>query len=183
MYNLYELINVAISLYHRFSCSSTSRRRKLRVVIGLQYESMFYDTSQLITNIRKYLQKAIAMYGIRHPESRIELRFEKLTGAYGEHILTNIMRSIGNSNIAIFEVSDLNPNVMLELGVALGRNVPPLLLREERSPPPPSDLEGFTWVAYEKSGEIIDEEFPKKFMEMIERSIAKNSNGAKWSFI
>jgi len=149
-------------------------RSTLNVVFGLQYESEYYDTSQLINNIKGHFQKAVKMYNEKHPREKITLQFEKLTAGYGEHLFNTIARSIIGSDIAVFEVSDQNPNVMIELGVALTWGVRVLPLREKSSPKPPTDISGQTWIEYEESGEkIIDEEFYKKLEKMIERAISK----------
>jgi hypothetical protein len=147
---------------------------KLFVVFGLQYKSQFYNSDLLIRNIYEYFQKTVKMYNEKHPESDIVLEFEKLTAGYGEHLFNTIVRDIISSDIAIFEISDQNPNVMIELGVALTWGVCMLPLKEKNSPEPPSDISGQTWIEYKRSGEkILDKEFHKKLMKMIERIIAK----------
>lgn len=149
-------------------------RSTLNVVFGLQYESEYYNTDQLINNIKNYFQKAVEMYNKKRSKEKITLQFEKLTAGYGEHLFNTIARSIIGSDIAVFEVSDQNPNVMIELGVALTWGVRVLPLREKKSPNPPTDISGQTWIEYEESGgKIIDEEFHKKLEKMIERAISK----------
>lgn len=149
-------------------------RSTLNVVFGLQYKSEYYNTDQLINNIKNYFQKAVEMYNKKRSKEKITLQFEKLTAGYGEHLFNTIARSIIGSDIAVFEVSDQNPNVMIELGVALTWGVRVLPLREKKSPNPPTDISGQTWIEYEESGgKIIDEEFHKKLEKMIERAISK----------
>ena len=149
-------------------------RSTLNVVFGLQYKSEYYNTDQLISNIKKYFQKAVETYSEKPSKEKITLQFEKLTAGYGEHLFNTIARSIIGSDIAVFEVSDQNPNVMIELGVALTWGVRVLPLREKNSPKPPTDISGQTWIEYEESGgKIIDEEFHRKLEKMIERAISK----------
>jgi hypothetical protein len=69
------------------------------------------------------------MYNKKLSKEKITLQFEKLTAGYGEHLFNTIVRSIIGSDIAVFEVSDQNPNVMIELGVALTWGVRVLPLR------------------------------------------------------
>ncbi|MCW7070372.1 MAG: hypothetical protein OCU17_07250, partial [Methanophagales archaeon] len=120
-------------------------RSTLNVVFGLQYKSEYYNTDQLISNIKKYFQKAVETYSEKPSKEKITLQFEKLTAGYGEHLFNTIARSIIGSDIAVFEVSDQNPNVMIELGVALTWGVRVLPLREKNSPKPPTDISGQTW--------------------------------------
>ena len=149
-------------------------RSTLNVVFGLQYKSEYYNTDQLISNIKKYFQKAVETYSEKLSKEKITLQFEKLTAGYGEHLFNTIARSVIGSDIAVFEVSDQNPNVMIELGVALTWGVRVLPLREKNSPKPPTDISGQTWIEYEESGgKIIDEEFHRKLEKMIERAISK----------
>ena len=149
-------------------------RNTLNVVFGLQYESKYYNTDELVTNIGRHFEKTVESYNKSHSENKITLKFEKLAAGYGEHLFNAIARSIIGSDIAIFEVSDQNPNVMIELGVALTWGVRVLPLKEQNRPKPPTDISGQTWIDYEKSGEkILDGEFYEKLEKMIERAIGK----------
>lgn len=149
-------------------------RNTLNVVFGLQYESQYYNTGDLIRNICEHFEEAIKMYNEKHPKNKIKLQFEKLAAGYGEHLFNTIARSIIGSDIAIFEVSNQNPNVMIELGVALTWGVRVLPIKEKNSPEPPSDISGHTWIEHEVSGEkILDEEFHKKLVMMIERAVVR----------
>ncbi|MDP3105522.1 MAG: hypothetical protein Q8M95_13060 [Candidatus Methanoperedens sp.] len=149
-------------------------RTLLNVVFGLQYESKFYDTEQLEEKISDHFQKTIEVYNAKHSESKVTLQFEKLTAGYGEHLFNSIARSIIGSDIAVFEVSDGNQNVMIELGVALTWGIRVLPLREKKSSKPPTDISGQTWIEYENSGEnIFDKKFHNKLELIIETAIAK----------
>ena len=148
-------------------------KNKLYVVIGFQFESKFYDTDMLLKNVKNHFQKAVSEYNKRN-NSNITLIFEKLGAGYGEHLFNEIARNIIGSDIAVFETSDLNPNVMIELGVALTWGVRVLPLRESTCPKPPSDISGQTWIEHQKSTEkIIDADFEKRLLKMIERTIAQ----------
>ena len=49
----------------------------------------------------------------------VQLDFQSLAAGYGGHLFNKIARDIIGADIAVFETSNLNPNVMLEMGVAL----------------------------------------------------------------
>ena len=153
-------------------------KNQLYVVFGLQYKSEYYNTAALIENIKKYFLIAIENFkSDHHDEGNIKLNFKKLGADYGSHIFNGIAESIIGSDIAIFEVSDRNPNVMIELGVALTWNRRVLPLRELNSPESPSDISGQHWIKYEQSGEIIDDEdFNDKLDIMVERAILKKGS-------
>jgi hypothetical protein len=145
----------------------------LYVVMGMQFESRFYDNDTLSRNVLAIFQKAIGQCNEHHPNSKIELHFERLSAGLGEHLFNEIARNIIGANIAVFETSDLNPNVMLEIGVALTWGISVLLIKEKKAPKPPSDISGQTWIDYEESGARIgDNELDRKLIKMIERIMA-----------
>jgi hypothetical protein len=55
----------------------------------------------------------------RRVTTSVKLKFSVLAAGYGEHLFNQIARGIIGSDVAVFETSDLNANVMLEMGVAL----------------------------------------------------------------
>jgi hypothetical protein len=59
----------------------------------------------------------------------ISLVFVNLATGYEEHLFNKISSDIISSDIAVFETSDLNPNVMIEIGVALTREIKVLPIR------------------------------------------------------
>jgi len=78
------------------------------------------------------------------------------------------------ADIAVFETSDLNPNVMLEMGVALTWGVRVLPIKLEGRPKPPSDVSGQTWVDYRDNASLfVDPEHEHKLVRMIERAVRK----------
>jgi len=148
--------------------------RILYVVLCMQFESTYYDTNALVHNFQTIFQRAVKQYNDKNKDVKIALQFEKLTAGLGEHSFNQIARSIIGSDIAVFETSDLNPDVMLEMGVALTWGVRVLLIRIKGGPHPPSDISGQTWIEYEDSGKkILEDNFDRKLAKVIERIIAK----------
>jgi len=147
--------------------------RTLYVVLGVQFESQYYETEALAGNIAGRFEDVVNTYNSSHRGSEIRLVFERLSAGYGEHLFNTIARSIIGSDIAVFEVSDRNPNVMIELGVALTWGVRVLPLRENDSREPPSDISGQTWVKYlDSAEEILDQGFGEKLQQMVQRALA-----------
>lgn len=147
-------------------------RKTLYVVMGLQFESKYYDTETILKNFKSYFENSVRLYNDKNNDN-ISLKFEKLEAGYGGHLFNQIASNIIGSDIAIFETSDKNSNVMIELGVALTWGIRILPIREKNSPGLPSDISGHTWIIYEKSGEkVLDEKFPIKLETMIKRVIA-----------
>jgi hypothetical protein len=147
--------------------------KTLYVVIGMQFESSFYDSDTLKGNVQATFQNAVKQYNEHYQDSRIELHFEWLSAGLGEHLFNEIARNIIGADIAVFEISDLNPNVMLEMGVALTWGVRVLPFKRKGTPKPPSDISGQTWIEYEDSAaRVIDNKFDRKLVKMIERILA-----------
>jgi len=151
-----------------------SRSNELRIVLGCQFESEHYNTELLKTNVRDMLQKAVEEYNTGPGVIKVSLIFKPLTAGYGEHLFNEIARNIISSDIAVFETSDLNPNVMLEMGVALTWDVRVLPIKKEGQPKPPSDISGQTYADYRNSAaEFTDSDHHNKLLRMVERAARK----------
>ncbi len=152
--------------------------QRVYTVLGHQFVSEYFDSSLLRQNIEAMLQRAIEKYNSTRLNPPLTLEHRALSAGYGEHLFNEIARDIIGSDIAIFETSDLNPNVMLEMGVALTWGVRVLPIKRDDRPKPPSDVSGQTWADYRDSASsFIDPEHEEKLVRMIERSIRKKGRG------
>lgn len=115
----------------------------LIVSLGMQWNTDYYNPDVLASKIEDCFRNALNEV---NPE--VTLDFRKLHGAYGEHLFNLIARDIISSDIAVFEISDGNRNVMIEMGVALTYGVKVFPIRCTDSPVPPSDISGQTWIEY-----------------------------------
>ncbi|MDQ3522820.1 MAG: nucleotide-binding protein [Gemmatimonadota bacterium] len=155
----------------------TARRSatdKLYVVLGYQFESTHYDSEALKVNVRATFEAAVEEYNRLPGAVPASLEYQTLSAGYGEHLFNQIARDIISADIAIFETSDLNPNVMLELGVALTWGVRVLVIKKGTCPKPPSDVSGHTWADHDdNAGIFTDPEHPEKLLRMVERAVRK----------
>ncbi len=143
-------------------------------VLGHQFESTFYRTEELRGNIQLMLEQAVAAYNDQRLGAPVTLDYRPLAAGYGEHLFNEIARDIISADVAVFETSDLNPNVMLEMGVALTWGVRVLPIKAEGRQRPPSDVSGQTWADYTDSGSrFIDPDHRSKLVRMVERAIRK----------
>lgn len=132
---------------------------KIFVVFGYQFESKYYDSNELKKNIAARLSRLQNLFSDLESLD-ISLEFRPLKGGLGKHLFEDILVDIASADIAIFEVSDLNPNVFLEMGVALSHGVPVIPLKHKDSGKIPSDISGLMWVMYDDNGRILlDENF------------------------
>ena len=119
-------------------------------------------------------ERAVTKYNAQPGALSAILDFRALGAGYGEHLFNEIARDIISSDIAVFETSDLNPNVMLELGVALTWGVRVLPIKLHTQPKPPSDVSGQTWADYsESAASFADPEHEDKLVRMVERAMRK----------
>lgn len=156
------------------SVERRARVDQLFVVLGYQVASDHYATDELRRNIEQAFSDAVSQYN-RKPEAvKCSLQFQPLAAGYGEHLFNEIARDVISADIAVFDTSDLNPNVMLEMGVALTWGVRVLPIKAEGCPKPPSDISGQTWADYKESGRIfLDSDHEKKLAQMVQRAARK----------
>jgi hypothetical protein len=154
--------------------SMRSQSEQLSVVIGYQFKSPHYDSVLLVENIERMFGDAVETYNRQPGSLETKLAFRPLAAGYGEHLFNEIARDIIASDIAVFDTSDLNPNVMLELGVALTWGVRVLPIKAQSQPKPPSDISGQTWADYESSASrFTDPDHTSKVVRMVERAMRK----------
>jgi hypothetical protein len=147
---------------------------RLYVVMGYQFRSEHYQTDLLQKNVEAMLADAVDFYNRTPGSLTAELVFRPLAAGYGEHLFNEIARDIIAADIAVFDTSDLNPNVMIELGVALTWGTRALLIRHHKTPVPPSDISGHTWTSYEDSAaKFLDPSHQEKLVRMVERAVRK----------
>ncbi len=147
---------------------------KLNVVMGYQFRSDRYNSDKLVDNIRLMFEAAVDTYNRKDGAISAELDFRPLAAGYGEHLFNEIARDIIAADIAVFDTSDLNPNVMIELGVALTWGVRVLPIKSRECPDPPSDISGQTWARYDdNAAHFLDPSHHEKLVRMVERAVRK----------
>jgi hypothetical protein len=155
------------------------RKDQLRVVFGFQSASEHYNTDELKSNVKGSFESALQEYHQREMGPAISMKFKSLGAGYGGHLFNEIARDIISADIAVFDASDLNPNVMLEMGVALTWGIRVLPIKASGRPSPPSDVSGQTWVEYEASGKkFLDGDHQSKLARMVQRAIRKKGKSA-----
>ena len=149
------------------------------LVLGYQWKSKYYDSSMLRCNVEDMFLKAVNDYNNEPGSSPVRLNFQSLAAGYGEHLFNKIARDIIGADIAVFETSNLNPNVMLEIGVALTWDVRVLPIKLTGRRKPPSDISGQTWADYQESARIYtDLDHEAKLIEMIRYAVRKKGRSS-----
>lgn len=151
-----------------------SDSKRLNVVMGYQFKSERYDSDRLVANVRRMFETAVEAYNGVDGAIPTELLFRPLAAGYGEHLFNEIARDIIAADIAVFDTSDMNPNVMIELGVALTWGIRVLPIKLHECPDPPSDISGQTWAKYaDDAANFLDPSHHQKLVRMVERAVRK----------
>ena len=119
------------------------RRQSVRVFVGYQLESEFHTPAE-IHALMKGVSSRLARRGVD-----LEITFGRFPA--GESLWMSVREAIGRSDVAVFDVSENNPNVMLEAGLALGSSKRIVMLKSLRSNESfkrPSDLVDYLYVPY-----------------------------------
>ena len=150
----------------------------LFVVLGHKWKSKHFNTPRLRANVARMFADALATHNASSRVHKATLQFRALAAGYGEHVFNKITRDIISADIAVFETSDLNPNVMMEMGIALTYGVRVLPIKKVGQPEPPSDISGQTWAEYRNSGSVwISGGHADELVDMVRRAVSRKSRG------
>jgi hypothetical protein len=157
--------------------SERGRVDVLKVVLGYQFESNHYKSDELHQMLERDFLAAVQMYNATGGHELVALELSPLSAGYGEHLFNEIAREVISADIAVFETSDLNPNVMLELGVALTWGVRVLRIKLKERPRPPSDISGQTWADYQSGNAyvFVDPNHQQKLHAMVRRVMTRKA--------
>lgn len=122
---------------------------RLNVFVGYQHHSDFHDSKairSLIVSLDKHLQRKDNMF--------LNVQYGKFPP--GSVLWTEVTKAITDSDICIFDISENNPNVMIEVGLALGLGRQVFLLKNEESKrfSTPSDLRSTIYVTYQSTKKL-----------------------------
>lgn len=131
-------------------------------------EKPISDKKYLWELLKNTLQKCCAQINSAQQRKKlpaVPFRISRMRAIHGDVILCNLLQRCSDANILIFDITERNPNVMLELGIALGvkqggnGNIFILQEADENDKPLkklPSDLQGYFLTYYKrKNGQLI----------------------------
>lgn len=139
-----------------------SQSLAISITLCHQFKSIHYNTAKLKSCIIQAAQESESML------DDVNMVFEDIEEATHANLVhENVISSIRKSHIIIFEISDVNPNVLYELGIANGLKKPIIILRECKAQEElPTDVNQFMYLTYDKNE--LD-----KFSNKLARSITK----------
>ena len=138
-----------------------------RVTLCYQFNSEHYSRVDLNACVGRAVREANEDGGADY-----NIKYEDIGDGLRDGLIpTNIELTIQNANIVIFEVSDANPNVLYELGLAKGQNKKCILIRRKNARPLPFDVTQYFYLEYEE-GEL------KNLHSLIAQEIKKGVEAA-----
>ena len=118
------------------------KRRKVKIFVGYQINSDYHNSKDLKNAINTV--KAIVEVDVN-----LEIQYGEFTP--GKFLFNEVFKAIKECEIAIFDISENNPNVLIEVGMAYGTDKYVILLKNESSKERfkvPSDISAFIYVPY-----------------------------------
>ena len=145
-----EMMRLENEEKHRFQCFKIGHKcpheishNRYKFFIGMPFDAKFQDSYT---------------YGIKMPLDNNGVDCDKQVFRADEQfsnvdIMCKVCRAIQESEYVIINISDENPNVMFELGLAYGLNKYVILLKDT-STPVISDLKGLEYIEYAHAGDL-----------------------------
>ncbi|HEX8319256.1 hypothetical protein [Longimicrobium sp.] len=128
----------------------------LQVFVGYQINSVYHATADL-----KAMGDALAAH-MRQLNRPATLEIEYGEFPPGVNLWDQISQKIKAADITIFDISENNPNVLLEAGIAVGSGRHVILLKSKKSFPhfpTPTDLNAFIYYTYDSSADLEGEAY------------------------
>ena len=129
------------------------KRRKVGIFVGYQIDSDYHtskDLKEAILNIKEKVEQ-------QHPNIELKVKFGEFET--GKMLWNEVFNTIKECEIAIFDISENNPNVLIEVGLAYGSNKQVILLKNEESKEKfkiPSDISPFIYASYRNITDICN---------------------------
>lgn len=145
------------------------KKRKLKVFVGYQINSEYHDTKDLKQSIFKVKETVEKKF----PTIELDIKFGEFKA--GKLLFNEVFSAIKECEIAIFDISENNPNVLIEVGLAYGNNKQVILLKNELSKEKfkvPSDIGAFIYVSYKNKKAIYEtyDEIANSILTYLEES-------------
>lgn len=152
-------------------------RYRRRVFLGYQFDSIHYDRTELLSVFEEACE--MAENDLRRKIQGISLEARHEATQLGKPLSLEIINLVRGSSATVFELSDNNPNVMYELGIAYGQGIAnPLILRSRKAKNKtlPSDIKGIFYLPYNNL-QSIKGRLARNLLRIIRRQIEGEQAG------
>lgn len=103
------------------------KKRRITIFVGYQINSDYHaskDLKDAIFQVKKIIENQI-------PNIDLDIKFGEFEA--GRILWDEVFNTIKKCDVAIFDISENNPNVLIEVGLAYGNNKHVILLKNEIS--------------------------------------------------
>lgn len=132
-------------------------------LIPPRQDKKWRNLQSLIKNVVDEVKKRVEK---RPGEFALDVRINRLRGRHGSHLLGTLRERINRGDVLVMDIADtevagvgFNPNVMLELGMAIGigkLEARGLFVLKPKTLKWPSDLSGFLYSEYDPEKTNVD---------------------------
>jgi hypothetical protein len=130
-------------------------KRPLKIFVGYQISSKYHTNDE----IRNFFQAKLAKSLDDQLKVDLSVKFGDKFDT-GNLLIKEVSKAISECDIAIFDISENNPNVMTEVGMAYGENKHTILLKCDQSNKKykvPSDYSGVIYIPYKKFKNLLND--------------------------
>jgi hypothetical protein len=151
-----------------FGCNQNLMEHSLSNIDAKAFLAIPFDSKSWINDPRRWIKESM------HDDFKIRCVDVDDIDVKGGKILCKICSCARQMPIGLFEITELNPNVVFELGMSAGLNKINFLLVHKAKIPsayknyPPPPLEGIEYISYELSKPRITETIRNKILPTIE---------------
>ncbi len=137
---------------------------KLKAFIGYQIQSAYHASEKfrsMAKNLNDHLSKS-------SPTLSLDIEFGEFPP--GVLLWQEIKQKIELSDITVFDISENDPNVLLEAGIAIGNDKHVIFIKSEESIEKyhiPTDLRSFVYLTYKDKTAITAKQFIKSIADSI----------------
>lgn len=154
-----------------FGCNQNLVEYSLSDMDAKAFLAVPFDSKSWVNDPRRWIKESM------HDDFKIRCVDVDDIDVKGGRILCKICSCVRQMPIGLFEITELNPNVIFELGMFAGLNKINFLLVYKGKIPsdykmnfPPPPLEGIEYIPYELSKSSITETLRSKILPTIERA-------------
>jgi hypothetical protein len=132
-------------------------KRVINIFVGYQIISQFHSAEEIKDVMCNYVSPLVKTKLGISIAFKFGDKFET-----GQYLFTQVENAIHKSEIAIFDISENNQNVLIEIGMAYGEKKFTILLKNNASKKDfeiPSDITAFIYLQYNKMEQIVEDIF------------------------
>ena len=159
--------------------SQNIQLNRMPIFLGYQLHSEFHEKEEINIFLKKITNILKRQYNLD-----IQITIGEFVP--GKILYSEVLNSIKGCEIALFDISENNPNVLIEVGIALGFNKKVILLKNKISKlKTPADINAYIYFPYDKINSLESCKQLAKTINIHSKNIIKspyNNFYSLWGF-